>query len=354
MSRIAAVGQVQYRMSLWVAFLFAVSLPLSAQHKVVFDTDFVVPPQDDGFALILALNSPEIQILGITTVAGNDSRERATSDVLRVLEIAGRTDIPVYNGANMPLVHEKSEFATKTHGRWWSDDPPPAPPGGFARKQAEAMSAADFIVKTVKENPGEVIILAIGPLTNVAIALRQEPGLAAMIKQIVIMGGAIATLPDGGGNVTPNAEFNFWVDPEAAKVVLRSGVPIILSPLNVSRKAVFTLESYEKLVSAETPLTRLIRDRMEPYRDRFSRYRMYMYDQLAVATLIDPTLFTLKELFVDVDINHDINYGVSVGGERHWPGAEGAQKLQVEYDVDFDRFIQLYLERMTKPVPGAN
>ncbi|MGH7946886.1 MAG: nucleoside hydrolase [Opitutaceae bacterium] len=321
---------------------------------MIFDTDFVVPPQDDGFALILALNSPEIHILGITTVAGNDSRERATSDALRVLEIANRTDIPVYNGANMPLVHEKSEYATKVHGRWWSDDPPPEPPGGFARKQAEAMSAADFIVKTVKEKPGEIVILAIGPLTNVAIALRQEPGLAAMIKQIVIMGGAVATLPDGGGNVTPNAEFNFWVDPEAAKVVLRSGVPIVLSPLNVSRKAEFTPAWYEKLVSVETPLTRMIRERMEPYRDRFSRFRIYMYDQLAVAWLIDPTLFTTKELYVDVDINHDVNYGVSVGGEKLWPGAEGAQKMQVQYDVDFDRFIRLYIERMTKPVPGAN
>ncbi len=345
----------QVRLGIGLGVLLAViACPLAAQHKVIFDTDFVVPPQDDGFALILALNSPEIEILGITTVAGNDSRERATSDALRVLEIARRTDIPVYNGANMPLVHEKSDFATQTHGRWWSDDPPPPPPGGFARKQAEAMSAADFIVKTVKENPGAITLLAIGPLTNVAVALRQEPGLAAMIKQIVIMGGAVASLPDGGGNVTPNAEFNFWVDPEAAKVVLRSGARIILSPLNVSRKAAFTLEWYEKLVSVETPLTRLIRERMEPYRDRFSRFRMFMYDQLAVATLIDPTLFTMKELYVDVDINHDLNYGVSVGGESLWPGAEGAHKMQVEYDLDFDRFINLYIERMTKTVPEAN
>ena len=106
------------------------------RQKVIFDTDFVVPPQDDGLALLLALQSPELEILGVTTVAGNDSVERATSDALRVLEIAGREDIGVYRGANMPLVHEKSEFATTVHGRWWSDDPPPPPPGGFARKQA--------------------------------------------------------------------------------------------------------------------------------------------------------------------------------------------------------------------------
>lgn len=320
-------------------------------HKVIFDTDFVVPPQDDGFALILALHSPEIEIVGITTVAGNDSRERATADVLRVLEIAGREDIAVYEGANMPLVHEKSHYATTVHGRWWSDDPPPEPPGGFARKQAEDLSAADFIVKTVLENPGEITILAIGPLTNVAKAIRQEPGVAKRAKQLVIMGGAIARLPDGAGNVTPNAEFNFWVDPEAAKTVLRSGIPIILSPLNVSRKAVFTREWYEKVVQVETPLTRLIREGMEPILEKYPDFRMFMYDQLAVATLIDPTLFTTKELYVDVDINHGMNYGVSVGGERIWPGAEGARKIQVEYDLDWGRFIKIYVDRITKPVP---
>ena len=213
-------------------------------HKVIFDTDFAAPPQDDGLALILALNSPELDIVGITTVAGNFSLEKATVDALRVLEIAGRTRIPVYAGANMPLVHQKSVFATTTHGEWWSDDPPKTPPGGFAKKQAEKESAVDFIIRTVRANPGQIEILAIGPLTNVAMALSLSPGLAPLIKQLVIMGGAVATLPDGGGNVTPNAEFNIWVDPEAARAVLRSGIPIQLSALNVSRKTKFTKEWY--------------------------------------------------------------------------------------------------------------
>lgn len=348
-----AKSQKPIRLLTLILFLFL--YPASAaDHKVIFDTDFVIPPQDDGLALILALHSPELEILGITTVAGNDSRERATSDVLRVLEIAKREEIPVFSGANMPLVHEKSEYATTVHGKWWSDDPPPLPPGGVAKKQAETTSAVDFIVQTVRENPGEITILAIGPLTNIAMAIRQEPGFAERVKQLVIMGGAIARLPDGAGNVTPNAEFNFWVDPEAAKVVLRSGIPIILSPLNVSRKAVFTKEWYEKLVQADTPLTRLIKERMEPYYEKYPDINLLMYDQLAVATLIDLTLFKMKELYVDVDINHDLNYGVSVGGERLWPGAEGAQKMQVQYDLDWERFINLYIERMTKPVPDRD
>ena len=213
---------------------------------IIFDTDFVMPPHDDSMALMLALQSPELEILGVTTVMGNESLERATSDVLRMLEIAGQADIPVYEGADMPLVHAKSDFAVAEYGRWYENETPPEPPGGYAQKQAEQESAVSFIVRTVMERPGEVTIVAIGPLTNIAQAIRAEPGFAANVDRLVIMGGAVATLPDGAGNVTPNAEFNFWVDPEAAYVTLRSGIPIELSPLNVSRK----VRSRQRLVRA--------------------------------------------------------------------------------------------------------
>ena len=301
-------------------------------------------------ALILALHSPELEILGVTTVAGNESLEKATVDATRLLEIAGRVDIPVYKGANMPLLHEKSDYATRVHGRWWSDEPPQAPPGGFARKQPEAGSAMDFIVRTVMARPGQVSILAIGPLTNIAMALRQEPGLAARIKEIVIMGGAVASLPDGAGNITPNAEFNFWVDPEAAKAVLRSDIPrIVLSPLNVSRKTALTKEWYERMVVKDTPLTRLLRETVGPRFAREPGRRMLMYDQVAVGSLIDPTLVKTSELYVDVDANHGLDYGTSIGGEEPWPGAEGARKVTVQYDLDWDRFIQLFVDRVGRP-----
>jgi purine nucleosidase len=318
---------------------------------IIFDTDFGMVPQDDSFALMLALGSPELEILGVTTVAGNFSVEQATVDALRVLEIAGRPDIAVYRGANMPLVHEKSEFATTRHGEWWSDDPPKTPPGGFAKRKEESRSAVDYIVETVNARPGQVTIMAIGPLTNVAMALRQEPGLAPKVKQVYIMGGAVASLPDGAGNITPNAEFNFWVDPEAARITLRSGIPIVLSPLNVSRKTNLNREWYEKLVAADTPLTRLIRERMGPVFEKDPGRKMLMFDQVTVASLVDPTLVTTAEQYVDVDANHDINYGVSVGGKALWPGAEGAQKMAVQYDLDWDRFIRMFVERVSRPVP---
>ena len=322
--------------------------PAQTPQKIIFDTDFVVPPQDDGMALILALKSPELQILGVTTVAGNDSMERATSDALRVLEIAGRIDIPVYKGANMPIRHEKSDWATTVHGRWWSDDPPPVPPGGFAKTQPESGSAMDFIIRTVNANPGQVTIAAIGPLTNVAMALRYEPGLASRIKRLAIMGGAIGSLADGAGNITPNAEFNIWVDPEAARIVFRSGVPISLTPLNVTRKTKFTKEWYDKIVAVNTPLTALIRERMGPGFERDPNRAGQMYDQLTIGALIDPTLVKTVDLFVDVDDHPGPNYGVTVGGQKIWEGAEGAKQVSVQYDVDFNRFISMFVDRITR------
>lgn len=346
------------RLLLVVAPVAALALALAGgahaqprPHKIVFDTDFGMVPQDDAFALMLALHSPEIEILGVATVAGNFSVERATADALRLLEIARRDDIRVYRGANMPLMHEKSEYATTRHGEWWSDAPPEPPPGGFAKRKAEALGAAQFIVDTVNALPGQVTIMAIGPLTNVAMALRQEPGLAAKVKQIYIMGGAVAALPDGAGNATPNAEFNFWVDPEAAKIVLRSGIPVALSPLNVSRKTSLNRDWYQKLIAVDTPFTRLIRERLGPAFDKDPALSMLMFDQVTVASLVDPSLVTTSELYVDVDANHDINYGVSVGGKALWPGAEGAQKMAVQYDLDWDRFIRMFVERVTRPVP---
>ena len=341
------------RLALALVLSLTTSVAFPQPHRIIFDTDFILPPGDDGMALLLALQSPEVEILGITTVAGNESLERGTSDVLRLLEIAGRADIPVYRGADMPLVHEKSDFAASNYGKWWSDEPPPPPPGGFAEKRAEAESAYDFIVRTVTANPGSVTIVAIGPLTNVAIALGKEPGLASRIKELVIMGGAVASLGDGGGNITPNAEFNFWVDPEAARKTLRSEVPILLSPLNVSRKTKLTKKWYDEMVATETPITALLRATMGPHFETEPERDWLMYDQVAMASLIDRTLVTTEELYVDVDVNQGINYGVSVGGAELWPGARGARQMKVQYDLDWPRFIEMFVARVRAPLRKA-
>jgi len=334
------------------AILGSVNAQTDERIPIIFDTDFVMPPADDSLALMLALQSPEIEILGITTVAGNDSLERATSDVLRMLEIAGQPGIPVYRGANMPLVHEKSDFAVRSYGNWYSDEPPPRPPGGFATKQVEKEAAVSFIVRTVLANPNKVTLVAIGPLTNIAQAIRAEPKFAENVKQLVIMGGAIALLPDGAGNITPNAEYNFWVDPEAAHVTLRSGIPIELSPLNVSRKSALTKHWYEKMVAVETPLTRLLKDTMGARFEAEPDKSWFMYDQIAMASLIDPSLVTTERLYVDVNIDHGISYGVSVGSRKIWPGAELAIQMNVQYDLDWTRFIEMFVARVQAPLQG--
>jgi len=321
---------------------------------IIFDTDFVLPPADDSLALMLALQSPEIDILGITTVAGNDSLEQAVADVLVFLEIADQTDIPVFIGADMPLSHEKSDFAVQSYGNWYSDDPPRAPPGGFASIQASDESAVSFIVNTVMAHPQEITIVAIGPLTNIAQAIQAEPGFAKNVKRLVIMGGAVALLPDGAGNITPNAEFNFWVDPEAAQITLRSGIPIELSPLNVSRKSSLTKRWYEKMVENDTPLTRLLKDTMGPRFDADPDLTWLMYDQIAMASVIDPTLVTSQRLYVDVNVDHGISYGVSVGGKTVWPGAEQAQQVDVQYGLDWLRFIEMFAERIQRPLPSKH
>jgi inosine-uridine nucleoside N-ribohydrolase len=291
--------------------------------------------------------------LGISAVAAKKSLIVAVPDALKVLEIPGRTEIPVYAGAAAPLMHQGTEWDTKRHGGWYANEPAPAPPGGFAKKKAESMGAIDFIVKTVNDNPGQVTILAIGPLTNIAMAMRMDATFASKVKQLVIMGGAIASVADGGGNHTPNAEFNFYVDPEAAQIVLRSGIPIVLSPLNISRKAKFTKEWYDKIVAVDTPGTRLIKERMEAGWQKNPERVGLMYDQIAGATLVDPTLMKTVELFVDVDANPGPNYGVSVGGQQPWPGGEAARKMTVQTDLDWDKFIRLYVERVTRTSPPA-
>ncbi len=157
--------------------------------------------------------------------------------------------------------------------------------------------------------------------------------------------------PNGAGNITPNAEFNFWVDPEAARVTLRSGIPIELSPLNVSRKSALTKDWFEKMTEADTPLTRLLRDTMGPRFEAQPELKWTMYDQIAMASVIDPTLVTTDRLYVDVNTHHGISYGVSVGGREIWPGAEGARQMNVQFDLDWPRFIEIFAERVQRPLP---
>ena len=212
----------------------------AAPRRVIIDTD---PGVDDALAILLALRSPELQVEAITPVAGNVPLEFTLPNALKLVEIAGRTDVPVAGGARHPLVRKlvTGEHVHGNNGLAGVEFPEP-------KIKPVAESAPEMIRKIVKANPGEITIVAVGPLTNVALALRADPDLAAKIKAIVIMGGSLS-----GGNVTPAAEFNLYVDPEAARIVFDAGVPLTMVGLDVTRKVLFTDERLKVMETAKNP-----------------------------------------------------------------------------------------------------
>ncbi len=339
-----------------------VTLGAFAKEKVILDMDLRLPPQDDSFASLLALNHPDIDVLGISLVFGNTYLSQEIADTLRWLEITGHQNVPVYAGFERPLmnhiVYEKittppevyERPKMKYEGRYVSY-PASEPIGGFAQIKLQEETAVDFIISTIMENPGEVTLIATGPLTNVAAAIRLQPKIVENVKQIVIMGGNIGSLPTPGysSDAPYVAEFNFRMDAEAAKIVMTSGAPIVLSPLNASRKTGFTKEHYDEIVAMGGPVADIIEQRMGsrfyPSEDRPAwEGSLLMFDQLAVAYVIDPTLFTTKEMYVDVMTEKGPAYGYSFERTSPWPGGDDAKPVLVQYDLDWDRFIRLFID----------
>ena len=272
--------------------------------RVIIDTD---PGVDDAFALLLALRSPELKIEGITPVAGNVPLDLGLPNALRMVEIAGRTDVPVAAGAKAPLLR-RLVTATHVHGENGLGGvvfPEPA-----AKPIAE--SAAEFIRRIVRKYPGEVTLIPIGPLTNIATALTLDAEISAMIKGIVLMGGSLS-----GGNITPAAEFNIYVDPEAARIVFQSGVPITMVGLDATRKVTLTEEHVRTLEAAQNPVSqaaaKIGRNALNRVREQGLLTGPNMHDSLAVAAFLDPSVVTVKDYYVDVETFGELTAGETVG-----------------------------------------
>jgi purine nucleosidase len=261
-------------------------------HKVVWDMD---PGIDDALALILALKSPEVQVLGITTVAGNAPVEMTSANARRVLEYLGAGGIPVAMGAADPLSHPL-EDALSHHGRdGLGNCGLPLP-----RLPLHPAKAWDFLARLVLDNPGEITLVATGPLTNVAYAFRLHPELPALMARLVLMGGAYGLTPYGKGNRTPVAEFNIWQDPEAARLVFNSGADIFAVGLDVTMDPTACLYSHhlEEVNTGQTPAAKLAGQLVEYEVRHHGCCRMH--DPLALAVLLDGSLFEFVPAGVEV------------------------------------------------------
>ncbi len=275
-----------------------------AAARVVIDTD---PGVDDAFALLLAMRSPELKIEGITAVAGNVPLELTLPNALRMVEIAGRTDIPVAAGAKSPLLRRlvTAAYAHGENGLGGAVFPEPT-------IKPVAEPAAELIRSVVRKYPKEVTLITVGPLTNVAEALKSDPELASLVKGIVMMGGSLS-----GGNITPAAEFNIYVDPEAARIVFQSGIPITMVGLDVTRRTSLTDEHVRVLESAQNPVSqaaaKIARHAIDHNREQGFLVGPNMHDSLAVAAFLDPSILKWKEYYVDVETTGELTAGQTLG-----------------------------------------
>lgn len=272
--------------------------------RVIIDTD---PGVDDALALLLAMRSPELKIEGITAVAGNVPLELTLPNALRMVEIAGRTELPVAAGARDPLVRRlvTAAYAHGENGLGGAVFPEP-------KTKPIPEPAADFIRRTVRKYPGEVTLITIGPLTNVGVALRGDPELAGMVRGLVMMGGSLS-----GGNITPAAEFNVYVDPEAARIVFQSAIPITMVGLDVTRKTTLTEEHVRTLEAALNPVSqaaaKIGRNVLEHNRKEGFLVGPNMHDPLALASFINPTLLKYQDFYVDVETEGELTAGATLG-----------------------------------------
>jgi purine nucleosidase len=297
---------------------------MPAKRPLIIDTD---PGIDDALAILLAAAAPELELKALTTVAGNVPLELTTANALKLLELAGRTAVPVYPGAQGPL--SRKPVVAESHGLTGLDGADlPAPRGG-----AQARNGVDYLVETLGAvAPRSLILAAIGPLTNLALALQRAPGIGAGLAELVIMGGAT---PRIGGNMSPHAEFNVFADPEAAAVVFGAGLPITLVPLDLSHQMPAGPARIDRFAALGSPVGRAVAGMLR----HFHKGDGYMHDPLTIAWLLRPDLFTGRRAAVRVET------GGARDGETVFDWREDGDCL-VLLDGEDEAFFDLMVERL--------
>ncbi len=308
------------RLAILTAVLISILVYSSAEAqqgkiKVIADQDSAGPQGTNLLSLLMLLRAPQIDLLGITTVSGDQWVEPSTVFALWAVEQAGRPDVPVIKGAEQPLLNTQREQELREamygsyvgwHGSFNPDAPKPSetwmPPGGFPKIKPRPGRAADFIIDTIRANPGQVVLYCAGPLTNVALAVRMDPGIVPLTKAIYIM----------GGSSTGSPSFNWWWDPEAAAIVVREPwKEIVVSPFEVGAQVRSSERLMRRVVEAGGPLAKHVRQNYfeTPPPAGTTTWSM-MWDELTVASIIDPTVIKESEtMYLDVDINHGPSYG---------------------------------------------
>lgn len=312
---------------------------MSDRHAIIIDTD---PGQDDAIALLLAFASPEIDIRAITTVAGNVPLDLTTKNALKICELASRTDVPVHAGAPRPLVHDLVT-AEHVHGRTGLDGPDLPEPA----ITIEAENAVDVIIREAHA-AGEagLTLCVLGPMTNIALALIRDPSIAPNIARIIAMGGGCFE----GGNITPAAEFNIYVDPHAARVVFESGIAITLAPLDVTHKALTTQARVDALTACNTPVCDAAAS-LIGFFERFDEEKYGtdgapLHDPCVIAWLLEPDMFTGKDCHVAIETVSELTRGMTV---IDWWGVTGKPaNAHVLGGIDADRFFALITERLSR------
>lgn len=313
---------------------------MAERRKIIIDTD---PGQDDAAAIMLAFASPEeIDILGLCAVAGNVPLKLTSRNIRIISELCGRTDIPVYEGAEKPLVR-KPITAEHVHGSTGLDGPVLDEPTMEAQKQ----HAVDFIIETLMREPaGTVTLCTLGALTNVALALLKAPEIADRVKELVMMGGGFFE----GGNITPAAEFNIYVDPQAADIVFRSGMPIVMMPLDVTHQLLTTKARVSRIRDIGTRPAIAMAEMLEFFErfdiEKYGSDGGPLHDPTVIAYLVKPELFQGRECNVEIEVHSELTMGMTV--VDWWNVTERPANARVMRNVDADGFFELLTERFAR------
>ncbi|QNP79728.1 nucleoside hydrolase [Agrobacterium tumefaciens] len=313
---------------------------MAERRKIIIDTD---PGQDDAAAIMLAFASPEeIDILGLCAVAGNVPLKLTSRNIRIICELCGRTDIPVYEGTEKPLVR-KPITAEHVHGSTGLDGPVLDEPTMEAQKQ----HAVDFIIETVMREPaGTVTLCTLGALTNVALALLKAPEIADRVKELVMMGGGFFE----GGNITPAAEFNIYVDPQAADIVFRSGMPVVMMPLDVTHQLLTTKARVSRIREIGTRPAIAMAEMLEFFErfdiEKYGSDGGPLHDPSVIAYLVKPELFQGRECNVEIEVHSELTMGMTV--VDWWNVTERPANARVMRNVDADGFFELLTERFAR------